>query len=105
MRDVVARNGVFVLGIYNDGDIRSMVVLCFNSGMIVFNNFNCGNGGNWVEKIPMVGKEMSRGKFGNEPWYKDYKRLLTSGKISKEYRAMIDRMNGDNATGPGGAIF
>lgn len=94
MRDIVVQNGVCVLGTYNDGDIQTMVVLCFNSGMIVFNNFNRGNAGRWVEEIPMVGKDISSGKFGKERWYKDYKRLLASGKITKEYCAMIDRING-----------
>lgn len=94
MRHKVAQNGVLVLGIYNDGDIRSLVTLCFNDGTIVFNNFNRGNAASWTEKIPMVGGEISSGKFSKERWYRDFKRLLASGKITKEYCAMVEKLNG-----------
>ena len=82
-------DGLVQLGIHKDNCYESLIVLNFNNNTIVFNNSNTANAGDWNNKILMT----NASQYQSELWYKAFKKLLTSGKITKLYVDMIEKIN------------
>lgn len=82
-------NGLVQLGIHKDNCYESLIVLNFNNNTIVFNNSNTANAGVWTEKTLIT----NASQYQSELWYKAFKKLLASGKITKLYVDMIEKIN------------
>lgn len=69
-------NGVITIGTLYDGPHKSFIVYLPDKAELVFNIYNTGNAGSWVQRMSTAEAE----KHADELWYKSYLQAVTMGK-------------------------